>query len=409
MKGEFLVDDLVRPNIRTLTPYRCARDDYNTGILLDANENAYGPAALPPPPPGSNNSSGEAASADGCARYHRYPDPLNLDVKAMYTAWRGLPGPEWAFFGVGSDEAIDIIMRVFGVPGRYKILICPPTYGMYSVSAATNDLGVVKVPLDVTAGRFQLRVDEILAATANDDDIRMMFLCSPGNPTGVRLDPRDVRRILESDYRGLVIIDEAYIDFVEAAASASADDSATEDAKGSLAQWTMRYPNLIVMQTLSKSFGLAAIRLGVALASPRTIHWLNVIKAPYNIPAPTIALAKQALSPEGIERMRGVVQQLLTERKRLTETLRTLPGVLRVMGHTDANFVLCVIRGRGTNMPDSLRAARIYQWMADEGVVVRYRGHEPGCEGCLRITVGTSAETDATIAKLAEALANPSL
>jgi histidinol-phosphate aminotransferase len=134
-----------------------------------------------------------------------------------------------------------------------------------------------------------------------------------------------------------------------------------------------------------------------------------VIKAPYNIPAPTIALAEQALSPEGINKMRNIVKQLLCERKRLTDALVTLPGVLRVMGHEDANFVLCVIGGRDTNEPDSRRAERIYRWMADQGVVVRYRGNELGCAGCLRITIGTPTETDATLAKLSEALANSSL
>ncbi|KAI8053271.1 pyridoxal phosphate-dependent transferase [Syncephalis plumigaleata] len=236
-----------------------------------------------------------------------------------------------------------------------------------------------------------------------------MFLCSPGNPTGVCLNKRDIRRILESDYRGLVVVDEAYIDFVDASSADTNGEDDDDNAKGSVARWITRYPNLIVMQTLSKSFGLAAIRLGIALASPRIIHWLNVIKAPYNIPAPTIALAEQALSSEGIDKMRNIVQQLLNERKRLSETLVTLPGVIRVMGHEDANFVLCVIGGRDTNEPDSQRAERIYRWMANEGVVVRYRGNELGCAGCLRITVGTPTETDATLTKLSEALANPSL
>ena len=155
----FSVDELVRPNIRALTPYRCARDDYNECILLDANENAHGPAMFSADTPGSRVAAGQVT--ERIASYHRYPDPLNLRVKNKYTDWRGLPGPEWAFFGVGSDEAIDLIMRVFGVPGQQKILICPPTYGMYSVSAATNDLGIVRVPLDVDEGRFQLRVDEV--------------------------------------------------------------------------------------------------------------------------------------------------------------------------------------------------------------------------------------------------------
>jgi histidinol-phosphate aminotransferase len=154
------VDDLVRPNIRILTPYRCARDDYSTGILLDANENAHGPAMLSGYP-SSRAVDTSVDKVNARATYHRYPDPLNLHVKEKYTTWRGVPGPEWAFFGVGSDEAIDIIMRVFGVPGQHKILICPPTYGMYSVSAATNDLDVVKVPLDVENGRFQLQVDKV--------------------------------------------------------------------------------------------------------------------------------------------------------------------------------------------------------------------------------------------------------
>ncbi|KAI9597508.1 pyridoxal phosphate-dependent transferase [Syncephalis fuscata] len=404
-KDSFSIDDLVRPNIRALTPYRCARDDYNQGMLLDANENAHGPAMLSG---ATLDSAALAELTERASSYHRYPDPLNLKVKKQYTDWRGLPGPEWAFFGVGSDEAIDMIMRVFGIPGKQKILICPPTYGMYSVSAATNDLGVVKVPLDVEEGRFQLRVDDILAETAKDADIQIMFLCSPGNPTGVCLAKRDLRRILESDYHGIVVVDEAYVDFIEKSDDGNADED-EENSKGSVAKWTMRYPNLIVMQTLSKSFGLAAIRLGIAIASPKIIFWMNVVKAPYNIPAPTIALAEHALSSQGIQGMKNVVQELLCERKRLSELLITLPGVLRVMGNKDANFVLCIIGKRDSNEPDNQRAENIYRWMADNGVVVRYRGKELGCTGCLRVTVGTSAEIDATIAKLTEALANQSL
>ncbi|RKP05590.1 histidinol-phosphate aminotransferase [Thamnocephalis sphaerospora] len=389
--SDFSVDDLVRPNIRALTPYRCARDDYNTGVLLDANENAYGPVYL------RANQSARAPSKE--QGYHRYPDPLNNDVKALYTAWRGLPGPEWAFFGVGSDEAIDLVMRVFGVPGKHKVLICPPTYGMYSVAAAVNDLGVVKVPLDVENARFQLRVDAILEATRADPDIRIMFLCSPGNPTGTCLAKSDIRRLLESDYRGIVVVDEAYVDFVD-------DD----EEKGSVIRWTERYPNLIVMQTLSKSFGLAAIRLGIAAASPRIIHWMNVTKAPYNIPAPTAALAYAALSSTGLESVQSVVRQLRAERKRLTDGLLALPGVLSVFGNADANFLLCQIGdAQGQGQPDSARAERIYRWMADSGVVVRYRGNEYGCAGCLRISVGTPEESDAVLAQLSKALADEKL
>jgi histidinol-phosphate aminotransferase len=237
----FCIDDLVRPNIRTLKPYRCARDDYNTGILLDANENSYGPAYLYQKTPAKTTANGTA--------YHRYPDPLNNDIKALYANWRGLKGPEWLFFGVGSDEAIDLLLRVYGVPGQHKILICPPTYGMYSVSAAVNDLAVVKVPLDVENARFQLRVDAILKETRADPNIRLMFLCSPGNPTGTCLAKKDIRTILESDYNGLVVVDEAYIDFVK-----------ESDEKGSVIRWIEQYPNLVVLQTLSKSFGMAAIR-----------------------------------------------------------------------------------------------------------------------------------------------------
>jgi histidinol-phosphate aminotransferase len=232
----FDLKKVIRPNILALQPYRCARDDYSAGILLDANENAYGP------------SLSEFRAGD----LNRYPDPLHPEIKERIVSLRNIPSIHNVFLGVGSDEVIDLLIRIACVPGKDKILITPPTYGMYSVCAQINDVGVVKVNLNVENGAFQLETDAVNEALKADPSIKITFLCSPGNPTSTCLSHDSIRAVLENpDYNGLVVVDEAYIDFVD------------QTKNPSVSTWISKYPNLVVMHTLSKSFGLAGIRMGL--------------------------------------------------------------------------------------------------------------------------------------------------
>ncbi|KAG6814486.1 hypothetical protein H0H92_000011 [Tricholoma furcatifolium] len=391
----FNIERAIRPNILALHPYRCARDDYQDGILLDANENALGHSIVP-----EVNDENDHLSLP----LHRYPDPSHADIKASIAALRGLPGPSNVFLGVGSDEVIDLIQRVCVAPGKESILITPPTYGMYSVCAQVNDINVVKVPLELTAiegeggekGRFSLRVDEVKKAIDADPSIRLIFLCSPGNPTGTLLSLSSIRAILEYPaFTGIVVVDEAYIDFA----------GAKEHSAVSLVS---EFANLVVMQTLSKGFGLAAIRLGIALAQPPLIQVLTNTKAPYNISTPTAALARSALSPASLALTHSKVQTLLAQRNALLAALADPElkalGVGPAIGGNDANFVLVPIFDR-QNKEDNERASKVYKMMAeDQGVVVRYRGSEMGCEGALRITVGSEEENKEAIARLTDVL-----
>ncbi len=292
--------------------------------------------------------------------------------------------PENLFVGVGSDEAIDTLLRCFCTPGRDKILTCPPTYGMYAVSAQVNDVEVVKVPLD-TKRAFQLDVEAIRSTLSTDSSIKLVYVCSPGNPTANLLSKSDIQHVLEHPtWNGIVVLDEAYIDF--------SPDSA------SLAEWVTEWPNLVVMQTLSKAFGLAGIRLGAAFGSVEVMRLLNNVKAPYNVSSPTSALATTAFQPQNLTVMRSNRAKILGQRERM---LRELPKINRIgsfLGGTDANFVLVEIldkpKDRG-GRPSNQSAMALYEGLAEtRGVVVRFRGKEFGCEGCVRITVGTSEEVD---------------
>ncbi|KND01093.1 histidinol-phosphate transaminase, partial [Spizellomyces punctatus DAOM BR117] len=387
-RERFSLKAVVRPNIWALKPYRCARDDYSTGILLDANENSFGPslpAGHQPPLPALSNPSYTDTHLE------RYPDPYQKEIKQSLANFRGLPSTEHFFLGVGSDESLDLIIRVFCVPARDKVLICPPTYGMYSVCAQINDVEVVKVPLDVEGGKFQLKTDEIKKAVDADPSIKVIFLCSPGNPTGTLLNPEDIKEILDYEgFSGVVVVDEAYIDFCPKGSS--------------VAPWVTKYPNLIVTQTLSKAFGLAGIRLGVAISSPEIAQIFNNTKAPYNISTPSSILARSALTDEGIAQMHEHIRRILAERSRLIDELSKLKGVGQIIGGNHANFVLVPILG-SNDKPDNQRAFSIYKALAEsEGVVVRYRGTELGCEGCVRITIGTEKENDVLLNRLRKLL-----
>ncbi|WFD24713.1 histidinol-phosphate transaminase [Malassezia equina] len=385
----FVLERVVRPNILALQPYRCARDDFQEGVLLDANENAMGPAMAP-------------GSAYEELDLHRYPDPSLYEARERATKLRGLPHPAYTFLGVGSDEVIDLIQRCFARPGQDKILICPPTYGMYSVSANINDIDVVEVPLITENGAFQLDTPRVQAALRADPAIRVVFLCSPGNPTGTLLPLHDVQQVLDTpDYAGLVVVDEAYIDF---AAEKQALKHGAEPV--SAVSLVHEYANVIVAQTLSKSFGLAGVRLGLAFAQPPIVQVMNNTKAPYNISSPAAYLASQSLSDDGIARMRANVQALLHQRDRLQQALAKIPAAGAVLGGNDANFVLVQVLDRPGGVPDSQRAKHVYETMArHRGLVVRNRSSELGCAGCLRITIGTAQENDLCIALLTELLA----
>ncbi|KAI9184163.1 histidinol-phosphate transaminase [Blastocladiella emersonii ATCC 22665] len=379
----FSLQALIRPNIWRLKPYRCARDDYSEGVLLDANENAMGPAV-----PSTDSPAG--LSDDLLARY---PDPYQRDLKSRLAAWRGLPDSDHVFLGVGSDEVIDLVMRVCCTPATDKILICPPTYGMYTVSADINDVGVVRVPLLGADRDFAVDVDAVLAALQADPSIKVVFLCSPGNPTGSYLREADVRRVLDFEgWSGLVVVDEAYIDFVRPA-------PAGEPAKRSAAALVPVYPNLLVSQTFSKSFGMAGVRLGVAYAQPDLIAVLSKTKAPYNISNPTALLGLAAMSPAGLSRFADHLAALNEQRDRLLRELPSLPRAGRILGTSDANFVLVEVLDDKGN-PCNATAKALYSTLAEtHKVVVRFRGAEPGCTGALRVTVGTPAEMDTFLAK----------
>ncbi|KAJ2926797.1 hypothetical protein H1R20_g10310, partial [Candolleomyces eurysporus] len=441
----FDVESVIRPNILALHPYRCARDDYSEGILLDANENALGHSIVQ----SSNGPTSEESSSSITPGIkdtlslplHRYPDPVHLPIKERIASLRSLPSPENVFLGVGSDEVLDLLIRVFVQPGvgpdgqgrgYDKILITPPTYGMYSVCAQVNDVGVVKVPLRVKeeeiggqeggkTGRFSLDVDALKAAVIHEQRelgniIKIIFLCSPGNPTGTLIDPDSVKEVLEwSEFKGIVVVDEAYIDFV---GSGEDDDVKMDEEikKKSAASLVGKYHNVVVTQTLSKSFGLAGIRLGIALASVPIVQILSNTKAPYNVSLPTAYLALKALSPESLNLWRSNVRTLNASRISLIHSLQNIPkqndnelGVGPIIGGNNANFVLVRILEKAKSdkgkKPDSARAQKIYKRLAEQmGVVVRYRGNELGCDGCLRITIGTEEENATAVEKLREAL-----
>lgn len=368
-----------------LTP-RSDYKDNGTNILLDANENAYGPA-INTDDVVKTRGSGPSLDFLGL---HRYPDPHQHDLKQLLCNLRNTHAhtpktitPANLFVGVGSDEAIDALLRCFCVPGRDRILVCPPTYGMYSVSAQVNDVGLVKVPL-LPGPDFQLDVPAIYQTLSSSQDspnpIKLVYLCSPGNPTGSLLSKGSVQQILaHPTWNGVVVLDEAYIDF--------APDNA------SLAELVSEHANLVVCQTLSKAFGMAGIRLGAAFASPPVARLLNALKAPYNVSSPTSAVASYALHPAGgLPVMRDKTARIAAQRDRLMRELPGIPGVGRLRGGTASNFLLYeMLDGRGK--PDNVTALAVYERLAEEkGVVVRFRGKEHGCEGCLRITVGTEEE-----------------
>jgi histidinol-phosphate aminotransferase len=377
--------------------------DDGTNILLDANENAYGP--------------GLALASDGKLSDHnlpvdidllglnRYPDPHQVPLKSLLCSLRNTHThtsktllPEHLFVGVGSDEAIDALIRCFCVPSKAKILTCPPTYGMYSVSAAVNDVSVVKVPLE--SDSVDVDVPAIKKALEADSNIKLAYLCSPGNPTGRILSKDRIVDILQwsnspsCSWNGVVILDEAYVDFSPEGTS--------------MAELVTEYPNLAVMQTLSKAFGLAGIRLGVAFTDPAIARMLNSMKAPYNISNPTSQIAIAALQPNNLAATRENIRKIIEQRDRLVKELPQVDGIgrFRSGGRFDANFLLVEMLNK-EGKPCNQVALKVYERLASErGVVVRFRGKEQWCEGCLRITIGTEKEVDRFLSELKTVLSD---
>ncbi|MDZ7657942.1 histidinol-phosphate transaminase [Fodinibius sp.] len=348
MNRSFDLEKLVRPNIKKLVPYHSAREDFGEGLLLDANENSLGA-------PFSDNQ-----------QLHRYPDPKQTELRKLIAEWRGVR-PQNIFTGVGSDEGIDLLYRIFCRPGEDRVLTTPPTYGMYNVSANIHDIAVDEVLLDEEG--FQLRVDKILDAVKSTT--KMLFLCSPNNPTGNTFATSDIQKLVE-EFEGIVIIDEAYIDFSN---------------QDSWASKVVEYPNLVVLQTLSKSFGLAGIRLGITYAQEEIIDYMMKVKAPYNINKLT---AKKAI--EGLQNWKTVqfrADAIKKERKELKDKLEQLKIVQKVF-KSEANFLLA----KFTN------AKNIYKQLTQQHIIIRYRGNEPLCDNCLRITVGTPDENEQLISAL---------
>jgi len=351
---------IARPNILALQPYRCARDDYDEGILLDANENAMGPTSLP---------TNSLSNNDNHLELERYPCPYQVPLKEAYAKYRA--GDKCTlqhnnvFVGVGSDEAIDLLMRIFCKPGVDSIMTTPPTYGMYKVSANVNDVNIVQVPLTED---FSLRIPEMLEAVT--DNVKLMFVCSPGNPTCKAIPLSDIKTLAESSYRGIIVVDEAYVDF-------STEESAV--------QLIESYPNIVVLQTLSKAFGLAGIRCGFALGYPDVIQLMNNVKAPYNVNKLTSEVALNAM--KNIPHLEKNIRTLLDQRELVAKELDTLDFVVKVYP-SDSNFLLVRLKQL---------SKEIYKVMADKGIVVRYRGSEMHCEECLRMTIGTEEENKACI------------
>lgn len=338
------LQDLVRKNIWSLAPYSSARNEYSghvAKVFLDANENPYN------------------------APYNRYPDPLQEDVKVALSKVKGV-APENIFLGNGSDEAIDLPYRIFCNPGIDNVVAIEPTYGMYKVCADINDIEYRPVILD---DDFQIQADRLLAAT--DEHTKLIWLCTPNNPTGNNLEHNEILKVIEQ-FQGIVIIDEAYGDF-----------SSQESFRHTL----RKYPNIIVLNTMSKAWGCAAIRLGMAFASKEIIDIFNKVKYPYNVNLLTQRQALEALKdPYQVD---SWVRTLLRERTRMIDAFKMLP-ICEHIYPTAANFVLMKVND----------AQRIYDYLVERGIIVRNRTRIQLCLNCLRITIGTKTENNELLAAL---------
>jgi histidinol-phosphate aminotransferase len=336
------IDNLIRANIKALKPYSSARDEFkefsSDMVFLDANENPFDNGV------------------------NRYPDPQQLNVKGKLSKIKDVPVKN-ILLGNGSDEVLDLIFRVFCEPNQDNIIALPPTYGMYAVLANTNAVDIKEVPLN---SNFQPDVNSILkVANANS---KLLFLCSPNNPTANSFDANKIEKLIQ-DFKGIVVIDEAYIDF-------SKEES-----------WLSRlheFPNIIITQTLSKAYGMAGIRLGLCFASQQIIETLNKIKPPYNVNELTQRKAFERLSK--MEDVNQEIKNILLERRILRENLKEI-SFIKTIYPSDANFLLVKVDD----------ATKRYNQLIKKGVVIRNRTNQTGCENCLRFTIGTEEENEKLI------------
>ena len=337
----FDLEKLIRPNVKQLTPYSCARDEFQgkAEVFLDANESPFG-------------------------NLNRYPDPYQRELKTEISRLKGVPA-ENIFLGNGSDEIIDLCFRVFCNPGTDKALAMSPSYGMYEVSASVNDVGIIKIPLNE---KFGIDYDPVKASIA-DKTLKLIILCSPNNPTGNCMERSVIEKIL-SDFNGILLLDEAYIDF---AGQPSMKDSIP------------KFPNLIVMQTFSKAFGLASVRVGMAFANDKIIRYFNKVKPPYNISKLNQeAVLRKLKNTEPYIRQ---VAKIKAERARLSQEIAKLSCVVKVYP-SDANFILVRMKDAGL----------IYDYLVNRGIIVRNRSSV--ISNCLRITVGTKTENNRILKSL---------
>ncbi|MDE3124737.1 MAG: histidinol-phosphate transaminase [Bacteroidota bacterium] len=344
----FSLQQLIRKNIASLKPYASARDEFsgNASVFLDANENSLGSPLL--------------------KWYNRYPDPHQKKLKSVISSVKSVPATQ-IFLGNGSDECIDILFRIFCEPGIDNVIICPPTYGMYEVSATINNIEVRRSPL---TSNFQL--DTIHLENLVDVHTKIIWLCSPNNPTGNSLNRADIETIL-NNFNGIVVIDEAYINF---------------SRQKSFIQELMDYPNLIILQTFSKAWGLAGLRLGMAFAQEAIIEIMDKVKPPYNINQVTQDLAVEALQEVGM--VNDMIKEIVAMREALAKVFQQIPVIEKVYP-SDANFLLVQVKN----------APSVYNYLLTKGIVVRDRSNVQLCEGCLRITIGTETENTLLVDALA--------
>ncbi|MCF7884960.1 MAG: histidinol-phosphate transaminase [Candidatus Marinimicrobia bacterium] len=334
------IQNLLRPNIRKLKPYSSARDEYSgqKGIFLDANENSFGTL-----------ESGVL---------NRYPDPYHRHLKKGLEKIYNINSNK-IFTGNGSDEAIDLLIRAFCIPGKDSLIVMPPTYGMYNVAANINDINIINVPL---SPQFKIRTDAVLEQAK---DAKLIFICSPNNPTGNIFNPNSIKRIAEK-FDGIVVLDEAYIDFT--------------DRQNGLV-WLNNFNNLVVLRTFSKAWGMANIRLGMAFADPEIIAVLNKIKYPYNVNGLTCRKAMELIKKQEIKKQ--AVESILKERTKIIKKLNKISGVKEVFP-TEANFVLARYE----------KAIELFNYLRNKKIIIRNRTTVMHCSDCLRITVGKPQEND---------------
>lgn len=345
-----MIDNLVRNNIKKLKPYTCARDLYSAGILLDANENSFG------------------STFQELEELHlnRYPDPHQVNLRNSVSKLLNVEANK-LFFGVGSDEIIDLLIRIFCEPKEDQVMLLEPTYGMYKVACDINNVETVSPLLNDS---FQIDFAEVERHYSGK--VKIIFVCSPNNPTGNMINKNDILRLCKT-YNSIVVVDEAYIDFSEPTAS--------------LINEVKNYRNLVVMRTFSKAWGLAGVRLGFCATDEEIISYLFKVKAPYNINALTRYAVLKSIANE--EKKKSVVSAIISERLRVENELKNISAITTVFP-SDANYLLI-------RLPN---AKKTQKKLAEKGIVIRDRSSQPKLNDCLRITIGTKEENDALLSEL---------